>query len=522
MRNLVTMAAIGGVLLAALAARPALGQDRVQQSEIEALRQEIQNLQQRLQRLEQARPPATPPAPATVTAPPPAAVTAPPPATVTAPVPATAALAQRPEEREIQLERENILEVAGLPKPEIGGFKLSAFGVASLSYNSGLQIVPEAFGGTPALADPGRTAFAFNKFGLGVSKVFAPWLSAGAAIEVERHRDRHTHLITNGTLGCPAGEACERFGAEAADTEINLDRFHLTVVAPIGNGLSLSLGRFDVPFGIERHDENLLVTATTSEVFRFGRPQRMTGFQVGYAFAPWLDATAWIVNRWGSEDTGEDDLDENNQGKSLGGRIGFSPFATRGLLNFGIGGWFGSERGTSEDRHRKRWVIDADVTWSPTSRLFFAAEAVYGGEEKMRTLRQVGLPVAEAADAGKDVNWWGLYALGHYDVLSWLGFTFRYGFFEDPDRGRTGVSQTLHSFTFTPVLHLSALIPDLRPMTATVPRTRHPFHWVDLKFEYRLNYSTEPVFGEAQPNHSLHNRASDTSHQVQVQAVVNF
>ena len=69
----------------------------------------------------------------------------------------------------------------------------------------------------------------------------------------------------------------ERFGTEEAEIEVNLDRFHLTAVAPLGNGVALSFGRFDVPFGMERHDEPLLLTATTSEVFRFGRPERMTG-----------------------------------------------------------------------------------------------------------------------------------------------------------------------------------------------------------------------------------------------------
>jgi hypothetical protein len=34
-----------------------------------------------------------------------------------------------------------------------------------------------------------------------------------------------------------------------------------------------------------------LLTATTSEVFRYGLPERMTGFQIGYPVAPWLDVT---------------------------------------------------------------------------------------------------------------------------------------------------------------------------------------------------------------------------------------
>jgi len=495
-----------------LVSSPASGQNTVPRSDVEVLREELRKLQERLNRIEQAQRP-------TVT---PVAAQAPPP------------VAPRPGEREIQLDREHPFEIAGLGKPEVAGAQITGFFVGSYSYNSGLQMVPEAFGGTPALADPGRTNFRFDKFGFGVNRVFAPWLSAGAAIEVENHRGRHSHITTNGTLGCPGGQACERFGAEDSETVINLDRFNLTVVAPVGNGLGLSLGRFDLPFGIERHDENLLLTATTSELFRFGRPQRMTGFQATYAFAPWLDVAAWFVNRWESEDTDPENFDFNdiNSAKSFGGRLGFTPFAREGLLNFGIGGWYGRERESrrfgqetspSDDpRGDERWVLDVDFTWSPTSRLFFAGEAVYGGEEGVLRLRRVGRPVAEDEKTGVDTNWWGLYLLTHYDFTKWLGLTFRYGFFDDMDRGRTGVAQALHSFTVAPVLHLSALIPDLRPMGVAVPRTRHPFHWVDLKFEYRLNVSDRKVFGEVLPNQSLHDRASDTSHQIQLQAVVNF
>jgi hypothetical protein len=70
-------------------------------------------------------------------------------------------------------------------------------------------------------------------------------------MEVESHRDRHTHLVavteSANRRGCPVGLACERFGAEAAATEVTVDAFYVTVIAPLGNGLSLSIGRFGRP-----------------------------------------------------------------------------------------------------------------------------------------------------------------------------------------------------------------------------------------------------------------------------------
>ena len=429
--------------------------------------------------------------------------------------------AQTPGEREIQLgttaAQETPLELLGFPSSDIAGLRFSAFFVGSFSYNSHLQMVPEFAGGAPALADPGSTNFRFDKFGLSVARTFAPWLSAGAAIEVENHRDRHSHGF-DPAFGCPGEGVCmERFGAEEAEVDVNLDRFYLTAIAPLGNGLALSFGRFDVPFGIERHDEPLLLTATTSEVFRFGRPDRMTGLQVSYPFSPWLDVSAWIVNRWENEATGEGDFNDNNRDKSFGARIGFTPLPRQGLLNIGIGGFYGPEQ--DDVNSNQRWVVDVDVTWTPLPPLLIAGEFVYG-QEQNRELRQRGGPIAAPQEV-KDVDWWGLYALLHYDLYPWLGFSFRYGRFDDRDGGRTGVAQVLQSWTIAPVIHLSQLVPQLRPTGASYGRTRHPIHWVDLKIEYRLNRSDTPVFSDAPPGEDIL-QAEQTSHQVQLQAIVNF
>jgi Putative beta-barrel porin-2, OmpL-like. bbp2 len=400
----------------------------------------------------------------------------------------------------------------------VSGFRFSGFFSGSASYNSHIQMVPEFAGGGQALADPGSLNFRFDKFSFGVAKTFAPWLSAGAALEVESHRDRHTH--GGPTFGCPSSsEFCfERFGAEEAETEIELHRFNITGVAPLGNGLSISFGRFDTPFGIERHDPNLLLTATTSEVFQFGRPNSMTGFQLSYQFAPWLDAVAWVANRWENETT-HDPFDDNNRAKSFGGRLGFTPLPTGGqLLNIGLGGWWGEEQ--TDDTANPRWLVDLDVTWSPLPRLILAAEAVYGGEEGV-SFRRRGVPFGAAEARDRDVTWWGLYALVHYDIVDWLGLTFRYGFFRDEHAARTGVRQSLQSFTVAPVLHLSRLIPDLRPLGVAYPRTAHPLNWVDVKLEYRANNSNRPVFSDAAPNVPILG-ADYWSRQLQLQFVVNY
>src|SRR5688572_3146794 len=158
MRTWVRGMAIAGLALGALAPLPASAQSSAPATDIEAMKQELRRLQERLQRLEPA-----PPAPAAV------------PAIVPALQTPLAQAPARPREQEIRLEREHPFETAGLSRPEVGGFRFSGFFVGSYSYNSHVQIVPEFAGGAPALADPGSSNFRFDRFGLAVSKTFAPW-----------------------------------------------------------------------------------------------------------------------------------------------------------------------------------------------------------------------------------------------------------------------------------------------------------------------------------------------------------
>ena len=416
------------------------------------------------------------------------------------------------QEREVSLDRED----ASLPSA-LAGLRISGFFVGSANYNSHIQMVPEFAGNAPVSSEPRRIDYRFDQFSLGVNKVFAPWLFAGASIEIERHGHRHSHGF-DPDFGCPGtGQCIEQFGTESIDTEVSLHRFNLTAVAPLGNGLALSFGRFDTPFGYERHDAALNLTATTSELQRFGRPQSMTGLQAAYQFAPWLDAVAWLVNRWENETT-EGPLEDNNRAKSVGGRLGVTPLQGRQLLNLGIGGFWGPEQ--DDDNAHARWIVDADVTWSASSPLLVAAEFVYGGESGV-SFRRRGLPFAAAEVSDSDVHWLGFYALAHYDIAPWLGVSFRYGAFRDVDGARTGVVQTLQSFTFASIFHLSELVPDLRPLGVTYARTRHHLDWVDLRLEYRLGHSNRPVFADVEPGIPI-TEASNTGHVVTAQLVVNY
>ena len=432
----------------------------------------------------------------------------------------SAGFAQAAQERPISMDAPS-----GRATRNLGELEISGFAVGSASWNSHIQLVPEFAGGAQALADPRQVNFRFDKFGIAFTKRFGPTLSVSAAVEVESHRDKHSHLRTNPATQCVGVPTpCESFGAETPTTESTLDKLAITWMPWGGSGVGFAFGRFDVPFGIERHDEVLNMTATTSEIYQFAKPQNYTGFQAFYQMGPSVDLNIWVANRWESHTTHEP-FDDNNSSKSFGARIGFSPAMGDQLLNFGIGGWYGAERDDPANAANlglngpKRSVIDLDATWSPSSRTAYVAEIVWGTEEEV-SFRERGFPVAQPAQTNITPKWVGGHVMAHHEVNRWLGLTGRLGYLDDQDAWRTGVQQKLSSITLVGTVHLSALA-GKAPLLVTYPRTQVRIHDVDMKIEYRYNRSNVPVFSDA-VSPLADTDPKKSSQQVQVQFAINF
>ncbi|MFQ5911497.1 MAG: hypothetical protein ACE5IJ_12385, partial [Thermoplasmata archaeon] len=150
----------------------------------------------------------------------------------------------RKGEQEIQLEqipaRKGPLPVI----PDIAGTRITGFVVGSMNYASA-QRFP---GTTPAVpsrgirefdrevtapTDPGDVNFRFDSLNIGFTKRLADWLLVSAAIEVEN--DRAIEAFAGGTT-------LER----EQKTDVGIDVFEITGVAPLGNGLALSFGKYYV------------------------------------------------------------------------------------------------------------------------------------------------------------------------------------------------------------------------------------------------------------------------------------
>ena len=86
-------------------------------------------------------------------------------------------------------------------------------------------------------------------------------------------------------------------------TEVELDRGDINLLAPIGNGLIVALGKTNSPVSFEQEDAPYLLQASQSLAFQFASPAKMTGLFFMYPFGLDLEARAMVFNGW--EDTGD-------------------------------------------------------------------------------------------------------------------------------------------------------------------------------------------------------------------------
>lgn len=326
---------------------------------------------------------------------------------------------------------------------------ITGYAVASYRYNdSGVD--HEGLGNELHFGqDPAQTGeFAFNLIEVGFTKRFSSWAWVSAAIEVGLHR--------------------EDTGEQSA--EIELDQGAINLVAPIGNGLIFTAGKFNSPVSFEQEDAPLLLQASHSLTFQFASPAKMSGLMVTYPFSEIIELRAVVFNGWESDG-------DNNDAKSFALQLGYAPW--HGLstkFSYLLGAEL--EDNDSDVRH----VLDFAATITPFKDWLLGLELAYGWDENQSTV-----------SPGSDAEWWSGQATLHYDFTSWFGTTLRYSFFKDQD-GRPDIhdpqKRTMNEFTVAPVFHIS---PDLLGFLGmgVIPHSEHLVSGIDLRLEYRYDWIDE-------------------------------
>lgn len=246
---------------------------------------------------------------------------------------------------------------------------------------------------------------------------------------------------------------------------VDIPQLYVRYVLPVGKGLSIDVGKFvthmgyEVIGGYDGYNDNF----SRSFIFGYGIPFTHTGVRTSYTFNNRISASVALTNGW-------DDFKRLNHGFTWGTQLNVSP-TNNTQLSFNF--LHGPER--LNDDHDQRSVGEIVATWKTTSRLSFAADALYGHEEN-------------AVAPGVDAIWKGVAGYVKYAITTCWSLAARVEQFRDGGGTRTGLDQTLNALTITPEYTFDAKFSKLSR------RFKHADGKIAIRGEARVDLSDRNIF----------------------------
>ena len=259
-------------------------------------------------------------------------------------------------------------------------------------------------------------------------------------------------------------------GAESGGTETEIDNLFANWVASPDHGIDVTFGKFDSPLGLERDDAPLNFQATSSFLFDLARPVKFTGIMLHQAVSPRFDGYAIVANGW-------DSSVDTNTSKTVALYGVWSPslasHAGLGVIN-----------GREGEESLRRTAFVGTLLMQPRPNWVFGGEVVTGRQARL--------------GSGSD-RWSGASAFLHHRFTApapahghWA-LTVRGEQLDDGDGARSGIPQTLTSWTLSPQLLIGGSF--FGPFHY-LSRTTLPLPQVALRLDLRWDHSDGEVFDQ--------------------------
>lgn len=154
-----------------------------------------------------------------------------------------------------------------------------------------------------------------------------------------------------------------------------LEQGYVTANIPVGNGMELLVGRFNIPMGFEAVDRQDNIAVSFSNLYRFVKPHNVTGAKLYYAFNDLVDLHFYVVNNL------NDTINVGTVGASdsaipSGGiRLGFTWGEEGQESTIGLSGAVGPELSGSNTNYT--FIGDLDFTLAFTENFTLGGEFIY-------------------------------------------------------------------------------------------------------------------------------------------------
>ncbi len=245
------------------------------------------------------------------------------------------------------------------------------------------------------------------------------------------------------------GSANDMVQGGTQSTLNNLQQAYLSAVLPVGDGLSVDVGKCVTHMGYEVIESRDNWNYSRSLLFALAIPYYHVGIRAAYPVLSNLTVTGYLYNGWNN-------LRDNNDAKTVGASLIASPTDRLSL----IAGWLGGNEQVDSTGVGARHVFDATVVFRPTDNLAFAVNGSYGTENQ---------PSGSA-------TWKGIALYARYLFSGATGIALRAEVYDDADGFSTGIPR------------------QLREVTATLEQTL--FTHLLVRAEYRHDWSSVEAFDD--------------------------
>lgn len=232
----------------------------------------------------------------------------------------------------------------------------------------------------------------------------------------------------------------------------------VTVAVPAYGGISVDVGKFGTPVGLEDNESPGNWSYSRSLLYSFAESTLHAGVRATHRPSRAFAWSVFWVNGWNAN------VADGNGLRTLAAAMSWTPTDTVALALVYMGGPERALTHLADATLSMRHVVDVIFRYTPSDRVSLAATADYG---------------ADRAEGG--VRWWGAAGYARVRWLAWMASAIRGEYFADPYGFTTGTRQGVVEATLT------------HDFLTTLERAR-----IALRLELRHDHSSALAFEGAE------------------------